>query len=101
MVPARPGVAECSIEIDTTRASSGITRITVAGELDVSSLPEVRRQIERAAAGGVVELDLVGVELASIDVGRLLLGPLATNLALVGASPAVERAVAEVSSTTP
>jgi anti-anti-sigma factor len=71
-----------------------VDRLVVSGPLDALTLPALEAALADALERtDVVELDLSAVDFASVDTARLLLGPIAPRLALVGASQAVERAV--------
>ena len=92
----------CSIMVGGASSPSALVRITVEGDLDATSLPALRTQIAFALDEvEVVELDLGGVDFASIEAACLLLEEAATShLALVRASRSVERSIVLARSTT-
>ena len=83
----------CTVE---SRLEQGRTRITVRGELDAMSAPDIHAAIGAAAAGDV-ELDMADVTfidssgLAAVIEGHLRLAPQGRRLVLVERSPAVQR----------
>lgn len=83
----------CTVE---TKVAPDRTRITIAGELDALSAPEVHTAIAAAAAGDV-ELDLGAVTfidssgLAAVIEGHMRLAPQHRRLVLVDRSPIVQR----------
>lgn len=78
-------------------SAEGVTRVAVAGEIDMSNEDELRRRLAEAAAIGLrLELDLAGVEFmdssglrALIEVRRDV--AVGSMLVLTGVSPAVAR----------
>jgi hypothetical protein len=92
-VAALPSRWWCSIDLERSESDATL-RIVVRGVLDNVSLPVLRDRLAAAASlAGLVEVDLGEVTFASIEVALLLLGPQAVQIALVGASRPVERAV--------
>lgn len=83
----------CTVE---SRVERERTHITVRGELDAMSAPDLHAAIA-AATEGDVELDLSGVTfidssgLASVIEGHLRLSPGQRRLVLVDRSPTVQR----------
>ena len=83
----------CTVQ---TRVEGDRTRVTVRGELDAASAPDVHAAIA-SSTGGDVELDMGGVTfidssgLASVIEGHLRLAPQGRRLVLVDRSPSVQR----------
>ena len=83
----------CTVE---STLDGGVTRITVRGELDAMSAPDVHAALG-AADEGDVEIDLAGVTfidssgLAAVIEAYLRLRPAGRRLILVGRSPVVQR----------
>ena len=83
----------CTVE---TRLEPGRTRITIRGELDAMSAPDIHAAIGAAEVGDV-ELDMADVTfidssgLAAVIEGHLRLAPQGRRLVLVERSPVVQR----------
>lgn len=83
----------CTVDTST---EAGVTRITVRGELDAMSAPDVHAALE-AAREGDVELDLAGVTfidssgLAAVIEAHMRLRPAGRRLVVVDRSRVVQR----------
>ena len=83
----------CTVE---SALEAGVTRITVRGELDAMSAPDLHAALG-ASDEGDVELDLAGVTfidssgLAAVIESYMRLRPAGRRLVIVGRSPVVQR----------